>query len=181
MLTRFVVAGYRPHPGRRTRGRRRERHRLGDGLPGAIDVPSGRLVVAANAPPNGGFDFSTVTAVPPVFVIVKLLVAVVPTRVEPKSIAWLENWRSPGVPAEADRPTLTSPPVLSRPIVYLSGVNVPAVVGSNEMSTVMLSPGAIVVLTGGASGAENGALGCSTPWIVSVWSPTLLKTTEPLR
>ena len=34
MLTRFVVAGYRPHPGRRTRGRRRERHRLGDCLPG---------------------------------------------------------------------------------------------------------------------------------------------------
>ena len=66
MLTRFVVAGYRPHPGRRTVA-------VGENVtdsvtvcPGAIDVPSGRLVVAANAPPNGGFDFSTVTAVPPV-------------------------------------------------------------------------------------------------------------------
>ena len=46
--------------------------------PGAIVSPSGRLVIAANAPPTGGLDLVIVTSVPPVLATVKLLVAVVP-------------------------------------------------------------------------------------------------------
>ena len=82
--------------------------------PGAIVVPSGRLVVAVNAPPNGGLDFSIVTGVPPVLVIVNVWVAVVPTETVPKSTAWLENSSSPGAaadPGQADRQL--SPSVVS--------------------------------------------------------------------
>src|SRR5690242_13261490 len=55
--------------------------------PGSIVVPSGRLVVAVKAAPNGGFDFSIVTVEPPTLLIVNVRVAVLPIETVPKSTA----------------------------------------------------------------------------------------------
>jgi len=80
--------------------------------PGVIVVPSGRAVLAVKAPPNGGFDLLTVTSLPPTFLSVNVLEAVVPTGTAPKSTASPEAWRTPGVEALAERTIFTSPPTL---------------------------------------------------------------------
>ena len=51
--------------------------------PGAITEPSASVVVAANSPPLGGLDFVIVTPVPPVLVMVKERLALLPTSTSP--------------------------------------------------------------------------------------------------
>jgi hypothetical protein len=111
------------------------------------------------APPNGGFDLLIVTVVPPALVIVKVRLTWLPTVTWPKSSVSLENSRLPGWAAEASIPTVCSPPLLFTSIVSW---NLPAVVGSKSISTVMLSPGAIVSPACGAPVAEKGAPGSWT-------------------
>src|ERR1700727_3736185 len=95
--------------------------------PGAIVVPSDSDVVAVNAPPIGGLDFVTSTAVPPVFGTVKLLDSLESTGTWPYASVSLAISNAPGRPALPERPIASSPPVVSRAI---SRLNVPVPVGS---------------------------------------------------
>src|SRR5437763_1535613 len=94
--------------------------------PGPIVVPSGRVVVAANSPPLGGLDFVIETFVPPMLLIVKDLVAVLPTATSPNSFFSLVTFRTPGGPALPDTGTLPLPPVVSKPT---SSWKLPSAVG----------------------------------------------------
>jgi hypothetical protein len=84
--------------------------------PGSTVLPSGSEVVAANSPPLGGFDLVIVTAVPPVFVTVNDLVAVVPAATAPYSTCSPVICRSPGAPALPESAIAALPALVSSPI-----------------------------------------------------------------
>ena len=139
--------------------------------PGSIAVPSGRLVVAVKAAPNGGFDFSIVTVELPDVLIVNVWSPCVPIETVPKSTASLESWSSPGAAAEATGRSAGLAVGVSR---LTASVNLPSEVGSNATPTVTLSPGRGRSPALGRPVIENGALGDWTSWTVSAWPPTLL-------
>src|SRR5579863_3064822 len=144
--------------------------------PGAIVVPSSSRVCAANSPPKGGFDFEIVTVVPPVLVIVKLFVAVVPTATDPKSLLSLVICRWPGAPALPDTPRIALPPLLSISSVLLK---TPVEVGSNARVTVTDPPGGIDSSTLGKPLALNGGFGGWMAVIVTGVAPALLNVALP--
>src|SRR4029077_17206548 len=122
-----------------------------------MGVPSGSDVVAAKEPPPGGLDFVIVPFVPPVLVIVKDFVTdAAPTCALPYSFTSLATFSTPEAPAVPDRPMAPLPPVVSRPMLSLTG---PSGFGSKGTVTVSEAPAAIVLPAAGAPLALKGAAG----------------------
>src|SRR6185437_16045681 len=138
--------------------------------PGAIVVPSERVVVALNAPPIGGLDFVIVTFVPPVFVSVNDFEAVPPAATLPYSSASGVIFSTPGLPAEPTSATDDGPTFVSS---VSSPLKSPSAVGSKVTCTVTASPAARTLPASGAPVTKNGAPGAATLLIVNGAPPTL--------
>ncbi len=146
--------------------------------PGLMVVPSGSEVRAENSPPDGGFDFVIVTAVPPVLVRVKDLSTVSPTATDPKLVLSGSTVSAPAAPALPVNTIDSLPPLDSTPSVPS---NSPPCLGSKFTVTLIEAPGSSLLPATGSPLALNGAPGAMTLLIVSGPPPRLLIVTVPER